>query len=142
MDGTVVKLAPSILSADFARLGDQVAEAEQAGWALRAESLHGRGDRPVAGGVAINPATSPAVLEEIVHDLDQVLVMTVNPGFGHQRFLPTTLPKIGRVREPIERLKPGCDVEVDGGHRRDDSAAGRSGRRHRAGGGLGDLRCP
>jgi ribulose-phosphate 3-epimerase len=66
-------------------------------------------------GVAINPATSGAVLEEIVHDLDQVLVMTVNPGFGHQQFLPTTLPKIGRVRELIERHQPGCEVEVDGG---------------------------
>jgi len=41
--------------------------------------------------------------------------MTVNPGFGHQQFIPTTLPKIERVRELIERLKPGCDVEVDGG---------------------------
>jgi ribulose-phosphate 3-epimerase len=39
----------------------------------------------------------------------------VNPGFGHQPFLPTTLPKIGRVRELIDRLKPGCDLEVDGG---------------------------
>src|SRR5262245_3520528 len=44
-------------------------------------------------GVAINPATSAAVLEEIMQDLDQILVMTVNPGFGHQHFLPATLPK-------------------------------------------------
>src|SRR3989442_2178991 len=66
-------------------------------------------------GVVINPATSSGVLEEIIQDLDQVLVMTVNPGFGHQQFLRTTLPKIERVRELIERLKPGCDVEVDGG---------------------------
>jgi ribulose-phosphate 3-epimerase len=66
-------------------------------------------------GVAISPATPPAVLEEILPDLDQVLVMTVSPGFGHQHFLPTTLPKIGRVREMIERIKPGCGLEVDGG---------------------------
>jgi len=66
-------------------------------------------------GVAINPATPGAVLEEIVQDLDQVLVMTVNPGFGHQQFIRTTLPKIERVRELVERRKPGCDVEVDGG---------------------------
>jgi ribulose-phosphate 3-epimerase len=66
-------------------------------------------------GVAINPATPAAVLEEIVHDLDQVLVMTVNPGFGHQPFLRTTLPKIGRVRELIERRQPRCELEVDGG---------------------------
>jgi ribulose-phosphate 3-epimerase len=47
--------------------------------------------------------------------VDQVLVMTVNPGFGHQQFVRTTLPKIGRARELIERLKPGCQLEVDGG---------------------------
>jgi ribulose-phosphate 3-epimerase len=175
-----VKLAPSILAADFARLGEQVAEAERAG----AERIHidvmdghfvpnlsmgapvisslrkvtrlpleahlmifnpdffveefveagidsflvhweGNNDlsRTVqrikaAGkrvGVAINPATPPAVLEEILQDLDQVLVMTVNPGFGHQHFLPTTLPKIRRAREMIDRIRPGCGLEVDGG---------------------------
>jgi ribulose-phosphate 3-epimerase len=66
-------------------------------------------------GVAINPATPAAVLEEIIQDLDQVLVMTVSPGFGHQHFLHTTLPKIGRARRMIDRIKPGCDLEVDGG---------------------------
>jgi ribulose-phosphate 3-epimerase len=66
-------------------------------------------------GVAINPATVADVLEEILPDLDQVLVMTVNPGFGHQQFLHTTLAKIRRVRDMIGRLKPACDLEVDGG---------------------------
>ena len=47
--------------------------------------------------------------------MDQVLVMTVNPGFGAQHFIPTTLPKIQRVRQMIEQFKPGCDLEVDGG---------------------------
>jgi ribulose-phosphate 3-epimerase len=41
--------------------------------------------------------------------------MTVNPGFGHQHFIHTTLPKIRRVRGMIEQIKPGCDLEVDGG---------------------------
>jgi ribulose-phosphate 3-epimerase len=41
--------------------------------------------------------------------------MTVNPGFGHQHFLPTTLPKIRHVRQMLEQIKPGCDIEVDGG---------------------------
>src|SRR2546429_5277044 len=50
-------------------------------------------------GVAINPATPSAVLEEILPDLDQVLVMTVNPGFGHQHFLKSTLQKIRRVSQ-------------------------------------------
>jgi ribulose-phosphate 3-epimerase len=176
----VVKLAPSILAADFARLGEQVAEAEQAGadrihvdvmdghfvpnlsmgapivqsirrvtrlpleihlmisdpdlfldefveagsdsflvhWEGNV-NLHRTVQRIKAlgkrAGVVINPATPAAVLEEILRDVEQVLIMTVNPGFGHQHFLPTTLPKIRRVRQMTEHLKSGCDVEVDGG---------------------------
>jgi len=175
-----VKLAPSILAADFARLGEQVAEAEQAGadrihvdvmdghfvpnlsmgapivqslrrvtrlpleihlmvtdpdffldefveagadsflvhWEGNA-NLHRTVQRIKAlgkpAGVAINPATPAAVLEEILQDIDQALIMTVNPGFGHQHFVPTTVPKIRRVRQMIEQVKSGCDVEVDGG---------------------------
>src|SRR4029453_7766518 len=66
-------------------------------------------------GVVINPATPAAVLEDILQEVDQVLVMTVNPGFGHQQFLPMTLPKIRRVRQMIDRIKATCEVEVDGG---------------------------
>ena len=66
-------------------------------------------------GVVINPSTPAMVLEEILQDVEQVLVMTVDPGFGHQVFLHTTLPKIQRVRQMIERIKPECDLELDGG---------------------------
>jgi ribulose-phosphate 3-epimerase len=66
-------------------------------------------------GVVINPATPATVLEEILQDVNQVLVMTVNPGFGHQRFIHTTLPKIRRVRQMIDEMKQDCDLEVDGG---------------------------
>jgi ribulose-phosphate 3-epimerase len=66
-------------------------------------------------GVVINPATPAAVLEEILSEIDQVLVMTVNPGFGRQQFLCSTLSKIGRVRQMIDRVNPECDLEVDGG---------------------------
>jgi ribulose-phosphate 3-epimerase len=48
-------------------------------------------------------------------ELDVVLVMTVNPGFGHQHFLKSALPKIRRIREMIERITPACELEVDGG---------------------------
>jgi ribulose-phosphate 3-epimerase len=68
-----------------------------------------------SAGVAINPATPASVLEEILPDLGQVLVMTVNPGFGHQHFLESTLPKLRRVAQMIERIKPDCELEVDGG---------------------------
>ena len=65
--------------------------------------------------VVINPATPAAMLEEILHDVDQVVVMTVNPGFGHQPFIHTMQPKIRRVRHMIDAIRPGCDLEVDGG---------------------------
>jgi ribulose-phosphate 3-epimerase len=66
-------------------------------------------------GVAINPATPAIVLEELLPDLDQVLVMTVNPGFGHQHFIHSTLPKIRRVGQMIEQRNLECELEVDGG---------------------------
>jgi ribulose-phosphate 3-epimerase len=180
MHNHAVKLAPSILAADFARLGEQVAEAERAGadrihvdvmdghfvpniaigapivQSLRrvtrlplethlmisnpdffldefAEAgsdsflVHWEGNNNLhrtvqrikglgkRAGVAINPGTPASVLEEILADLDQVLVMTVNPGFGHQHFLESTLPKLRRVAQLIERVRPDCELEVDGG---------------------------
>ncbi|HWZ32129.1 MAG TPA: ribulose-phosphate 3-epimerase [Bryobacteraceae bacterium] len=175
-----VAIAPSILAADFARLGEQVREAEKAGAdrihvdvmdghfvpnlsmgapvvaSLRRVSplplethmmisdpdsflqefveagsdsflVHWEGNlnlhRTVHRiktlgkrvGVAINPATPAAVLQEILPEINQVLIMTVDPGFGHQHFLRTTLPKIGRVRQMIDWLNLTCDLEVDGG---------------------------
>jgi ribulose-phosphate 3-epimerase len=175
-----VKLAPSILAADFARLGEQVAQAERAGadrihvdvmdghfvpnismgapivkalrpvTRLRLEThlmitdpdfffdefveagsdsfiVHWEGNNNLHRtvqrvkslgkrvGVAINPATPASVLEEVLQDVDLVLVMTVNPGFGHQHFINTTLPKIQHVREMIERSRPDCELELDGG---------------------------
>jgi ribulose-phosphate 3-epimerase len=76
------------------------------------QAIHALGKR---AGVAINPATPAAMIEEILPDLELVLVMTVNPGFGGQEFLAGTLPKLRRVRQMIDQVRPGCELEVDGG---------------------------
>ena len=66
-------------------------------------------------GVALNPATSLTTLEEILEYLDLALIMTVNPGFGGQAFIPSMLPKIRRLREMIAARGAHCVIEVDGG---------------------------
>jgi ribulose-phosphate 3-epimerase len=175
-----IKIAPSILSADFACLADGVAQAETAGAdyihvdvmdgrfvpnitigipvvaALRKvtrlpldvhlmiveperylaqfaeagadiitvqaeacvhlhqclQTLHELG---TAAGVALNPATPPVAISQVVGDVDQVLVMTVNPGFGGQAFIPSMVPKIAAVRRMLDQAGSSALLEVDGG---------------------------
>ena len=176
----IIKIAPSILSADFGRLGEQVAEAEHGGadaihidimdgnfvpnitmgpmivdairsWTNLPFDLHMMVDAPEryindfasAGAdiitihaeackhlhrtvhqireagkrpsVAISPATPVAAIEEVIDDLDQALVMTVNPGFGGQAFIESMLGKISRVRALIDERALSTDLQVDGG---------------------------
>ena len=66
-------------------------------------------------GVALNPSTPITAIEEVAADLDVVLVMSVNPGFGGQRFIPHTTAKIRRVRELLDRTNSRAAIEVDGG---------------------------
>jgi ribulose-phosphate 3-epimerase len=74
--------------------------------------LRGRG---MKAGVALNPATPLAALEEILPELDYVLVMSVNPGFGGQSFIPSTLDKVKRLRGQITDRRLDTRIEVDGG---------------------------
>ncbi len=66
-------------------------------------------------GVALTPSTPTFMLDDILTMLDLVLIMTVNPGFGGQEFIPETLPKIRRMRQIINERGLSCDLEVDGG---------------------------
>lgn len=175
-----VKLAPSILSADFARLGEQVAEVTNAGAdyihidvmdghfvpnitigapvvaSIRPCTslpldVHLMIDYPeryisdfaasgadiitvhveacphlhrtiqmikesgVKAGVALNPATSLSQLDEIIPYVSLILIMSVNPGFGGQAFIPRTLDKIARLRQTLDSKKLDVELEVDGG---------------------------
>lgn len=175
-----VRIAPSILSADFARLGEEISAVERAGadW-IHVDVMDGRfvpnitigppvvramrrvtklpidchlmiteperyvSDFAAAGadvisvhvestvhlertlqsiralgkraGVVLNPATSEDALRYVMHCVDLVLVMSVNPGFGGQRFIPEVLPKVRAIREMIERTGRPIDLEIDGG---------------------------
>lgn len=176
----MVKIAPSILSADFARLGEQVREADQAGADyIHVDVMDGHfvpnltigpvvveclrpftrlpldvhlmiqdpglfipdfakaganiltvqqeacphlhrvveqiKEHDVRAGVAINPATPIAMLDEILPFVDLILVMTVNPGFGGQSFIPTMPRKIAAMRRMIDELGAHAELEVDGG---------------------------
>ena len=75
-------------------------------------SIRGRGKR---AGVVLSPATPETTLDYVLDDVDLVLVMCVNPGFGGQTFLPSQLPKIERLARRIQSLNLSIDLEVDGG---------------------------
>jgi len=65
--------------------------------------------------ISLNPGTNIDVLEYMIEDLDMVLLMSVNPGFGGQKFIPNVLEKAKKLKEMIERKNPNCLIEVDGG---------------------------
>ncbi len=174
------KISPSILSADFTRLGDEIKAVEQAGadyihidvmdghfvpnitigpmiveavkrvtdlpldvhlmisapdnfiddfvragadiLTVHAETvkhLHRTvqyiKEKGVSPGVSLNPATPLDILEYVLDDLDLVLLMTVNPGFGGQKFIPAVIPKIKRLREMVDKRNLKTEIEVDGG---------------------------
>ena len=182
-----VQIAPSVLSADFGRLAQQVRDAQAAGADLIhvdvmdgrfvpnisfgevvVDAIRGATDLPLnlhlmihepdrllpglvknlndqvlvhaeacahlhrtigyikeqgcQAGVAINPATPVSAVEEVLPDLDIVLVMTVNPGFGGQSFIPSALGKLRRLHRAIEENGYDVRLEVDGGVKADATA--------------------
>ena len=76
------------------------------------QQIRNKGVKP---GVVLNPATPLDILEYVIPDLDIVLLMTVNPGFEAQEFIPEVLPKIKRLRETVNRKNLDMEIEVDGG---------------------------
>ena len=72
-------------------------------------------ERGVKAGVSLNPSTPLVQVEPILGDVDVLLIMTVNPGFGGQKFIPQSLLKIRKARELVNSTAPGVAIEVDGG---------------------------
>ena len=175
-----IKISPSILSADFGRLGEQVAEASESGadyihvdimdghfvpnltigpiivsgirpWTELPLDVHLMIEEPdrlipdfakaganiltvhpeacrhlhrviyqikdlgVRAGISLNPGTPASVLEPVISDVDLVLVMTVNPGFGGQKYIHSVTSKIAKVRQMLDEVGSGAELEVDGG---------------------------
>jgi ribulose-phosphate 3-epimerase len=73
-------------------------------------------------GVALNPATPVSMLQDVIGDLDVILIMSVNPGFSGQSFIPNALKKVREARSLIDRFNPACALEIDGGVGRDNIA--------------------
>ncbi len=69
----------------------------------------------VKAGVVLNPATPAEMIKPVLQDVDMVLLMTVNPGFGGQSFIPSVVPKIKQIREWANEINPTLEIEVDGG---------------------------
>ncbi|MBX3477934.1 MAG: ribulose-phosphate 3-epimerase [Brevundimonas sp.] len=80
-------------------------------------------DLGAKAGVVFNPATPLSILEEVVDLVDLVLIMSVNPGFGGQKFIPSALDKIGRARAILDRAGSSAHLQVDGGVTADNAAA-------------------
>jgi len=72
-------------------------------------------DRGMKAGVSLNPATPLSAIECVLDDVDMILIMTVNPGFGGQQFIPAMLHKIRRLRDMLDSLDYDISIEVDGG---------------------------
>jgi len=122
---TSVLISPSILSADFAKLGEEVRAIDAAGADII--TVHPEAGPHVhrtlqmiraAGkqaGVSLNPGTPVETLDPIIDMLDLVLIMSVNPGFGGQSFIDSQLGKIEAIRKRLDAAGSKAILEVDGG---------------------------
>ena len=76
------------------------------------QAIHALGKK---AGVSLNPATPLSAVEELINDVDLILIMTVNPGYGGQKFIPSMVDKVKRLREMIDKKGGHAEIEIDGG---------------------------
>ncbi len=107
--------APDRYLEDFAEAGAAVITVHQEACAHLHRTVHRIKELGCRAGVALNPATPLHTLDEILPDLDLVLVMSVNPGFAGQRYIPATTAKLRRAKDLLLRTRAAATLEVDGG---------------------------
>ena len=100
---------------DFSIAGSDIITVHQEACVHLNRTIQQIHDLGLKAGVSINPSTPVNTLDEIISDVDLVLVMTVNPGFGGQSFIPSCTEKIKKIREMLDYCDSSADLEVDGG---------------------------
>ena len=114
---------PELYIADFAKAGsDYITVHVEAATHLHRLIQNIREHKGVKAGVSLNPATPLETLEHIIGDIDLVLIMSVNPGFGGQAYIPSATDKIRRLRKMIDDRKLTVEIEVDGGVKPENAA--------------------
>jgi len=115
---------PELYIADFARAGaDYLTVHVEIAFHLNRLVQSIKEHQGVKAAVSLNPATPLASLDYILPDVDMVLIMSVNPGFGGQAFIPSALDKIAKLRKRIDELGLKTEIEVDGGVKPDNAAS-------------------
>ncbi|MDB4286102.1 ribulose-phosphate 3-epimerase [bacterium] len=115
MDVHVMMLNPERYIEDFAAAGAAVISIHAEACIHLDRTLHAIRDLGVKSGVALNPSTPVDTLKNVLSFTDVVCLMSVNPGFGGQKFIPNTLNKVRRLRQMIDELGTGTLIEIDGG---------------------------
>jgi ribulose-phosphate 3-epimerase len=114
---------PELYIADFAQAGaDYITVHVETAFHLNRLVQSIKEHKGIKAAVSLNPATSLSSLDYILEDLDMVLIMSVNPGFGGQAFIPSTLDKISTLRKLIDQRGLKTKIEVDGGVKPDNAA--------------------
>lgn len=115
LDVHLMVVEPERYLAEYADLGVQVFTFHPEATVHVQRHLAAVRERGMRAGLALNPSTPVSALDEVVTDVDLVLVMSVNPGFGGQRYIPASTEKIARVRRLLDARRSGAALEVDGG---------------------------
>lgn len=106
---------PDLYLEDFSRAGADIITVHQEACIHLNRTIHHIKELGCKAGVAINPATPLETLEYVLQDIDMVLIMSVNPGFGGQKFIPQSIDKIKKLKQMIDSKNYTVDIQVDGG---------------------------